>query len=380
MKYLLLTKSVAFALMLAIPTLVTAQDFDDDIYYNPSKTAKTKTTKTKTVTYTPTPDYAPASSYSFSTNSTRDVDEYNRRYTAVADTTSTDSVLVDNYTYTRRIERFHNPDVVVSTADADIIDTYYNTPTTNVNVYVNYPSYWGYNPYSWWYTPSWRWSWAYDPWYWGSWYDWTWGYDPYWSWGWGYRPYYPGYRPYYPGYYPPHHHHHYAWAPSSPGSSRPHRPVSSGSSSGYNRRPGSVVGGGIGNISSGTGSTAGYTRPGSRGRNSSSGYNPSYTGRSNSGSYTPGYTRPGSSSGSSSGYNSGSSSRGRNYTGSSAGSTNSRRSNYNSSNDYNSNRSSNYNSGRSSSRSSGYSSGGSRGGGYSGGGHSGGGGGGRGRR
>lgn len=369
MKNRIFTNGAIVTLFAAVPLLSFAQDFDDDIYYNPSKKTKTqivKTSKTQTpVHYTPTPDYPSADTYQFSTNSGRDVDEYNRRY-LTADTVAQDSAIDDNFTYTRRIERFHNPDVVISTNDGDLIDTYYNTPASSLNIYVNnYPGYyWNRWPYYSWTYPYWSWSWNYNPWYWGPSYTWGWGYDPYWSWSWG-PGYYPGYWG--PSYYPPRPPRPTAWRPSSPGSSRPHQPVGSWGTS--NRRPGSVAGGS--SINSGSG----FSRPGNmgRGRNGYSGTTtyPSTTRPSsptNTGVYTPNApanTRPGTSVGT----------RGRNN-GSSAGSTNQRRSSSNSSN-----RNSNYNS--SSSRPS-YSSpsrggfGGS-GGSYGGGSH-GGGGGGRGRR
>lgn len=219
-----------------------AQDFDD-IYYNPAKEkTKTVTTTKKTVTaekqtpssgtYVPTPDYSAADTYSFDTGSMRDVDEYNRR-TATTDYSQTTDSLADSdeFAYTRRIERFHNPDVVVDTNDDDLIEYYYSTEPESpsvVNIYIdnnplwmwNRPyvySSWSWAPYysSWWgpswslgwWGPSWSWGW-YDPWY--SW-SWTWG--P--SYGWGYpHPWHPGPRP-------------GSWAnwrpnPVSPGATRPH--------------------------------------------------------------------------------------------------------------------------------------------------------------
>lgn len=263
--------------MTLLPFLAHAQQYEDDIYYNPSKkpktakNAQTSSTAIQTAnynggTYTPTPDYPAAGTYNYSTGSTRDVDEYNRRngYT-VADTANLDSALyADNFTYTRRIERFHNPDVVVSSNDGDVIDYYYNTPSTSsvTNIYVNADPFWGYGwnyPY---YYPSWRWSWSLNPWYWGPSYSWSWGYDP-WYWPGGY---YPGYNPWYPGYYPPYRPPYgggHAWRPATPsGSSRPNRPVGNVGGS-VTRRPGSVAGG-----SSITGSGSGSTlnRPGNMGR------------------------------------------------------------------------------------------------------------------
>lgn len=354
----------------SMPLMAMSQDFEDDIYYNPSKEKKATKPKKNTapIRYVPTQDYPAADTYSFNSASTRDVDEYNRRYvTTPNDTMARDSAYMsDSFAYTRRIERFHNPDVVASSGDDQLIDYYYSQPseTSSVNIYVNadpylgwgiypYYGYYGYRPYYSYYNPWYSWRWAFDPWYWGS--SWTWGYDPYWYGGWGY-PYWAWSSP-----CPPHHHHHgygpgSSWYPSSPGSYRPHGTASAGSTS--SRRPGSTYNGY-------SPSGSGMSRPGNmgRGRGNSTVTVPSTTTRP--GGYAPSYSgsRP------STGYNSGSS-RGR-Y-GNSSSSTESRRSTYTPS------RSS------SSSGSRGSYGGGSRGGSYGGGsyggGSHGGGGGGRGRR
>jgi hypothetical protein len=183
--------------LLGLPMLASAQDYDDDIYYNPSKSKKTTTTKKTTQqSYVSQPDYAAADAYSYSTGSTRDIDEYNRRGAYAIDTTavSADTTAVGEFGYTRRIERFHNPDVVVNSGDADLIDYYYSTDAsqsdgTTINVYVlDDPFYYGAwrSPY---YRFS-RWGW-YNPWYWDTWgpaWSFGWGlFDPWYSlsWGWG---------------------------------------------------------------------------------------------------------------------------------------------------------------------------------------------------
>ena len=359
----------------SMPLMAMSQEFEDDICYNPSKEKKATKPKKNTapIRYVPTQDYPAADTYSFNSASTRDVDEYNRRYvTTPNDTMARDSAYMsDSFAYTRRIERFHNPDVVASSGDDQLIDYYYSQPseTSSVNIYVNtdpylgwgiypYYGYYGYSPYYSYYRPWYSWSWTFDPWYWGS--SWTWGYDPYWYGGWGY-PYWAWSSP-----CPPYHHHHgygpgSSWYPSSPGSYRPHGTASAGSTSG--RRPGSMYNGY-------TPSGSGMSRPGNmgRGRGNSTVTVPSTTTRP--GGYAPSYSgsRP------STGYNSGSS-RGR-Y-GNSSSSTESRRSTYTPS------RSSSSSGSRGSygggSRGGSYSSG-SRGGSYGGGSHGGGGGGGRGRR
>ena len=151
------------------------------------------------------------------TGSDRNVDEYNRRgsYTPVKEQ-KTD--LGDNFTYTRRIEQFSNPEIVSSSNDQDL-QYYYNyandelaatngyTSPTTINIYVDNPDPWDafYSPY--YYNSAWSWAWRpsyYNPWwnynyYWGfgpswsigwnSWYgpsfSWNWGLGPSYGWGWG---------------------------------------------------------------------------------------------------------------------------------------------------------------------------------------------------
>ena len=137
----------------SMPLMAVSQDFEDDIYYNPSKEKTTKSQKsTAPIRYVPTQDYPAADTYNYSSASTRDVDEYNRRYATTADTTARDSAYIsDNFAYTRRIERFHNPDVVAASGDDQLIDYYYSQPseTSSVNIYVNADPYlgWGIYPY-----------------------------------------------------------------------------------------------------------------------------------------------------------------------------------------------------------------------------------------
>lgn len=279
-----------------------AQDFDD-IYYNPAKDKQKekpavqpkapKAPETRTYnpsTYVPTPDYPAADTYSFNTGMIRDEDEYNRRVPATDSALGGDSLANnDDFANTRRIERFHNPDVVVNTNDDDLIAYYYeNEPASPsvVNIYVNstplwnwytprYYTSWAFSPYYSWWGPSWSLSW-YDPWYsyswWGPSWNWSWNWGP--SWGWGWHP------PYGWG-HPGHHGPHYGWAnnwrpaPTPSGSSRPHNWAGTGS----NRRPGNGSAAGqpgvsprpgnnIGHVS---GSNANAPRPGStRGRYTSS--------------------------------------------------------------------------------------------------------------
>ena len=210
-----------------------AQDYYDDIYGGPRKQSKPK--KQQTADYQ-VADYAAADSYAPSGSLDMDVDTYNRRgQFLVSDSVANDSTGIgDTFAYTRRIERFHNPDVVTESGDTTLCDYYYSTPQqTNINVYVvdNTPYY----PYSW----AWRYG---NPWYWnvygpayvgwggwyGGWYDPFW-YDPYpwgWSWGWTWAPgwghgWCPGWgHGWGHGWGPS-----VAWRPSTPGAARPHRPT-----------------------------------------------------------------------------------------------------------------------------------------------------------
>ncbi len=184
----------------AMPSSSSWDEEDDDIYYNASKDKSSATQKqTKQAAgnsgyyYTPNtivnyPD--PAGYVPQGSGLDMDVDAYNRRgQFLVADSVPADSLdaLLDSYAYTRRIEKFSNPDIVNGSGNQALIDSYYSQPATDINVYVVNASPWATWPYSSWYSPwynwygpSWSWSWNmgwYDPWY-------------SWSWGWG-----PGYWP-----------------------------------------------------------------------------------------------------------------------------------------------------------------------------------------
>ncbi|MCM1356818.1 MAG: hypothetical protein NC212_10490 [Staphylococcus sp.] len=193
--------TILLASALAAVGLASAQSyFDDDIYYNPAKASK-QTTKTNTqaanrktavVVY----DYPAADNYTVNGTRTISVDDYNRRGIFASDSLASDTVPTD-FTYTRRIEQFYNPEIISATGDQELANIYYMEPD-QVNIYVNTPSgYWGYDyfyPYSSWNYPYWAnnyWRWN-SSWYWGSWYDpyWSWGWGPSWAWGpgWGWGP------------------------------------------------------------------------------------------------------------------------------------------------------------------------------------------------
>ena len=293
--------SLVSGLIFFSPQSGNAQDFDD-IYYNPAKEKKEeKLIKTKKVTKKTTTiyktnensvssvvDYPAADTYTLNTGLNIDVDEYNRQGNYKNSEPSDTVTETDNFTYTRRIEKFHNPDVIVNTNDAELIEYYYETEPaspTVVNIYVDNTPLWAwsrpfyYNSWSWapYYNSFWyNWSWNfYDPWYswtWGPSWSWSWGGpwrpNPGWGWGWGPRP---------GGWGPPPGGWAHTWhpRPTSPGSSRPHNWAATPGAANPGRnntgtRPGSTSH--VGSLS-GKGATA--ERPGSiaRGRYSNAGTN-----------------------------------------------------------------------------------------------------------
>lgn len=269
------------ALMAAASTAAVAQgyNYDDDIYYDASKKkdekagavkARTQATATRPASYSgvhAVTDYPAADTYDAPVSSLDiDVDTYNRRgQFLVSD--SADAAARDDgdFTYTQRIERFHNPDVVSGSSDEELKDVYAYAmqQPQNINIYVidNDPWYW--------YGPSWSWRYG-NPWYWNVWgpsWSFSWGfYDPYWAWGpswgwsWSWGPSW-SWRPSWgwgPGWGGPVH----AWHPSTPsGSSRPHSPVGAGAVATH--RPGTYSPSGSGINQSG--------RPGNMGRYNSAG-------------------------------------------------------------------------------------------------------------
>ncbi|MDE5820998.1 MAG: hypothetical protein K2H63_00760 [Paramuribaculum sp.] len=289
--------------------------YDDDIYFNSSKDkdknvelAKKQAEEAKKRTSNgyilyPVADYAAADTYAPEGSSTISVDEYNRRGIFGRDTVSSKlkSGELQDFAYTRQIEKYYNPAIVVGSDDAQLADLYYAQPA-NVNIYVNTPSYgyWGY-PYSWggwydpWYSgywgynywgPAWSWgpSWSWGPaWSWGP--SWSWG--PAWSWGpsWSWAPARP-YNPRHPG----------VTGHSRPSYGVANRPGSNShfNNNGYrpaynsNRHNGAVSRPAYnGNSNSNNRDNNSYSRPG-RNNNSNNSYrnnsnNNSY--RSNSGSY-----------------------------------------------------------------------------------------------
>ena len=188
MKKVITALTVLLGFASAMPTALCAQDPYDDLYYSPSKAAKQKKEQEKklkeaieaqTYNYTtvPTADYPAADTYSAGSSKPLnvDVDAYNRRYASTT-AAAADTAMQEEFAYTRRIERYHNPDVVTASGDTDLIEYYYNTPDrTDVNIYIVNQDPWAWN------TP---WS-YYNPYYWGPRWSFGWGYNPWFDYGWG---------------------------------------------------------------------------------------------------------------------------------------------------------------------------------------------------
>lgn len=248
-------KILLLALLTALSVPAIHADYDD-IYYDPHKAQKTATKKAKS-------NYNP-------NFQNQDVDAYNRRdqyYTTPVDTIGFGTENGEDFVYTRKIQKYYNPTIVVDNSDilADILENSYG----NIEVIYNggtpyflpiyntawWPSIsiggWGWNLsfgspwyrpwysgwYNPWYGPSWSWGWG-PSWAWGP--SWDWGWGPGWgpAWGWSSPTWRPG-RPYYADYRPG------GMKPTGP------RPGWSG-----NRRPG-------GNSVHNYGTPGNYSRPGS---------------------------------------------------------------------------------------------------------------------
>ena len=236
MKYKVL--SMMGVLALSAGAWVHAQDFDD-IYYDGSSTTSTVKEDAKTAVVVRTPrrattqllaaDYDVPARYKVSVEKNykteRDVDEYNRRtgeyaYDAYADTLHGSNESQYTFSNTKRIERFYNPDVVVASSDADLIELYYDETPAQINITfgTSYPGWttwydpwyyhntlWGlgyYDPWFWPYGYRYTWYGWHGPWYYSSW-SWGWG-RPYWGWS---RPYWGWSRPYWGGWYGHHYRH-----------------------------------------------------------------------------------------------------------------------------------------------------------------------------
>ena len=151
----------------------------DDIYYNPRKANETRITTSNEETVV-------------ISNNVRDVDTYNRQAPANRPN-QTSNVEQDDFEYTKRITRFHNPEAVTIN-NPEYVYIYNDTPsepnpTINIRVTLRWNP-WDYSYFTPYYYPSYHWSW-----------------DSNYGWGYTYNTYYPFYSTYpssfYYGYYPP---------------------------------------------------------------------------------------------------------------------------------------------------------------------------------
>lgn len=151
----------------------------DDIYYNPRKANETRITTSNEETVV-------------ISNNVRDVDTYNRQAPANRPN-QTSNVEQDDFEYTKRITRFHNPEAVTIN-NPEYVYIYNDTPsepnpTINIRVTLRWNP-WDYSYFTRYYYPSYHWSWGSN-----------------YGWGYTYNTYYPFYSTYpssfYYGYYSP---------------------------------------------------------------------------------------------------------------------------------------------------------------------------------
>lgn len=205
--------AVGTILMLA-SVLSSSAQFYDDLYYNPKKANKVTKVKVKKsgnnqqIYIQPQQDdvtiYYEDIDYNNIVNG-RDVDEYNRRYTTNADYgeewTREDSIAMaredlatyggsDDYKYSRRIQAFYNPTIVIENDPSlDVAALGFVLGATSAAAWYPYSS-WYWNNW----RPSWSWNIGWNSWGWGpSWsFNWNWGpswnWGPGWGWGHAWRP------------------------------------------------------------------------------------------------------------------------------------------------------------------------------------------------
>lgn len=180
-------RTMMLALMVMAGTSMLCADvYEDDIYYNP-KNAKTTKSDSKKSNYIK--DFQD-----------QDVDAYNMRgqyYATPVDTIGRSVSNGEDFVYTQEIQKYYNPTIVVDNADivGDILENSYGNVEVvyNINGVPSFAPY--YNPWAYRY-PYGGWSWNYwgptisigwsDP-FWGPSWSWGWGpaWGPSWSWGWG---------------------------------------------------------------------------------------------------------------------------------------------------------------------------------------------------
>lgn len=191
---------LAIAIGFLAPMAVHADDYVDDIYFNPKKDKNVGAKKKN-------PNY-------IENFADMDVDTYNLRgqyYSTPIDTIGTSIGSEEDFVYTQQIQKYYNPTIVLDNSQllADVLQNSYGnveivyngiTPAFLPTYGYGWPYYRGYyNPWAWnvsfggwydpWYwSPSWSWNWGpswgwYDPWYWGPSYAWgpSWGWGPGWN-------------------------------------------------------------------------------------------------------------------------------------------------------------------------------------------------------
>ncbi len=236
----------ASLLLVALPLALSAQSVDDDLYYTPKKSASKSTQKTTVTTTTRQTTRTVKVNNDGAVNvvapnattivvrdrsgRTRDVDEYNRRYSSKENTFSVENDTLyiderqdsdlqgewiegfdgsaDDYEYATRIIRFQNPRYAIPVSSPLYWDIVYarNYVPWDWNIYVDglyayvFPTF----------TNSLWWDWRYNSFGWG----WSYWNNPiyrHWHWGWDYPHYAWG-----GGWYGGHHHHHFAWHAPAP--------------------------------------------------------------------------------------------------------------------------------------------------------------------
>ncbi len=219
-------------LMVCMPFWVMAQSSNDDLYFIPKKKTEKKTTKVvvKDEKKTTVVNASPGSTIVVKdvNGNTRDVDEYNRRYTSRDNTFTMDNDTLyieekpynergewvngfegsqSDYEYAMRIVRFRNPRFAIPVSSPLYWDVVYTLPSWEWNVFDDglyayaFPTYSNRLWWNWRFDYSWGWG---SPWYYNSWYS------PYWAgsyWGAGYWGGYLGYHHHWHHHYLPH----FAW-------------------------------------------------------------------------------------------------------------------------------------------------------------------------
>lgn len=196
---------LALIVILTMGGNMLAQDFFDDIYYNPKKD-KSVTTASVVPQNTSRVVEQRQSNY-IADLGNMDVDTYNRRgsqyYISDIDTIGNTVSNAEDFVYTQEIQKYYNPTIVVDNAAAlgDVLSNAYG----NVDIIINNNGYPVFGPYYGWNWPYYSSVW--NPWNWGiSIGGWGWSlgwYDPWYSWNWGWSPGWwnpgpvwgPGFRP-----------------------------------------------------------------------------------------------------------------------------------------------------------------------------------------